>query len=556
MLKNKSKSGAPIYKDFWFWVKAAVLVIFLLFLVWPFARMITAAFSKSSVDGLTLANFEKFFTKKYYYGSLLNSLKVSLVPTILSVLVGVPMAYLMTRYNVWGKKFWHILAILSLMSPPFLGAYAWIMLFGRAGFVTEFLESFGLTVPTIYGFGGICIVLTLKLYPYIYMYTSGAMESIDSSIEECAENLGSGRLRRLLTVTIPVVAPSITAGAMMVFMSALADFGTPMLLGGQDFRTLPVLIYNEYFSEIGGSGNLASAISLIIVIVTIVILLFQKYWVSRRNYIMSALRPPKEIEVHGFKRFLVTLPVILISFISFLPQIVVCVCAFQNTNYSSFIGGFTLDNFTSLGNRLTTYLTNTVSYSTIAIIIIVFIGILMSYAIVRKPGKIGGILDMLLMAPYVIPGSVLGICYIVTFNVKPLILTGTSLIIIISYVIRKLPYTVRSASAFLLQMDPSVEEASINLGVSPMKTFWKVTARLMLPGVFSGAILSWVTCINELSCSVILSTGKTNTLTIAAYTAIVRNSVGSGAALAAILTVISAILLLICFKLSDGKIKV
>jgi len=194
--------------------------------------------------------------------------------------------------------------------------------------------------------------------------------------------------------------------------------------------------------------------------------------------------------------------------------------------------------------------------SVILIVIIVVIGMLMSYVVARKPGKIGGLLDMLLMAPYVIPGSVLGICYIITFNVRPLVLTGTATIIIISYIIRKLPYTVRSASAFLLQMDPSVEEASINLGVPPMKTFWNVTARLMLPGVFSGAILSWVTCINELSCSVILSTGKTITLTIAAYTAIVRNSVGAGAALALILTVLSTILLLIALKLSDGKIKV
>ena len=552
----KALKSQNTYKDFWFWVKISVLVIFLLFLVWPFYRMITTAFAKAGIDGFTLANFEKFFQKKYYYGSLFNSIKISLIPTIFCVLIGVPIAYLMTRYNVWGKKLWHILSILSLMSPPFLGAYAWIMLFGRAGSVTQFLEGLGLTVPTIYGFGGICVVLTLKFYPYIYMYTSGAMQSIDSSIEECAENLGSNQLRRLLTITIPVVAPSITAGALMVFMSALADFGTPMLLGGQDFRTLPVLIYNEYFSEIGGSGNLASAISIIIVLITLVILFIQKNWVAKRNYVMSALRPPKEIEVHGFKRFLVTLPVALITFISFLPQLVVCVCAFQNTNYSSFTGGFTLENFTSLGARLGTYLTNTVLYTTIAIVIIVLIGILMSYAIVRKPGKLGGILDMLLMAPYVIPGSVLGICYIVTFNVKPLILTGTATIIIISYVIRKLPYTVRSSSAFLLQMDPSVEEASINLGVSPMKTFWKITARLMLPGVFSGAILSWVTCINELSCSVILSTGKTNTLTIAAYTAIVRNSVGSGAALSAILTVISTIMLLVAFKLSDGKINV
>lgn len=550
-------SKSKFYKDSWFWVKVMVFVIFLLFLIWPFSSMIGNAFKNSKVDGFTLMNFQKFFKKKYYYGAFWNSIGISLVPTALSVLLGVPMAYLMTRYNVWGKKVWHVLAILSLMSPPFLGAYAWIMLFGRAGMVTQFFaEHFSIQLPTIYGFGGISVVLLLKLYPYVYMYTSGAMQSIDSSLEECAENLGSDKLRRFVTVTMPVVTPSIAAGALMVFMSALADFGTPMLLGGSDFRTLPVLIYNEYFSEIGGNGNLASAISIIIVLLTLGMLLIQKYWVNRKNYVMSALRPPAVEEVHGFKRFLVSLPVILISFFSFLPQIVVCICSSQNTNYSSFIGGFTFDNYTGLGKRLWTSIRNTFSYSTIAIIFIVFIGILMSYAIVRKPGKTGGILDMLLMAPYVIPGSVLGLCYIVTFNVKPLILTGTAAIIIISYVIRKLPYTVRSSSAFLMQMDPSIEEASINLGVPPMKTFWKVTARLMLPGVFSGAILSWVTCINELSCSVMLSSGKTNTLTIAAYTDIVRNSVGSGAALAAILTVASAVILVVLLKVSNGKVRI
>ena len=555
MLKRKNTT-IPLYMDPWFWVKLMVFIIFALFLVWPFSSIIINAFKNSKVDGFTLANFQKFFQKKYYYGALKNSVMISVVPSIFAVLLGVPMAYLMTRYNVWGKKVWHVLAILSLMSPPFLGAYAWIMMFGRAGSVTVFLKNFGITIPTIYGFGGISTVLTLKLYPYIYMYTSGAMESIDSSLEECAENLGSDRLRRFLTVTMPVVTPSITAGALVVFMSALADFGTPMLLGGQDFRTLPVLIYNEYLSEIGGNGNLASAISIIIVIITLVMLVVQKTYVGRRNYIMSALRPPKEIEVHGMKRFWVTLPVFLISFISFLPQIIVCSSSFQHTNYSSFTGGFTFENYQNLGSRLWTTMGNTFSYSLIAMVFIVIIGILMSYVVVRKPGKTGGLLDMLLMAPYVIPGSVLGLCYIVTFNVKPLVLTGTAAIIIISYVIRKLPYTVRSSSAFLMQMDPSVEEASINLGVPPMKTFWKVTARLMLPGVFSGAILSWVTCINELSCSIMLSSGKNNTLTIEAYTNIVRNSIGSGAALSAILTVTSAVILIICLKVSKGKIRV
>ena len=555
MLKRRNTT-IPVYMDPWFWVKLMVFIIFALFLVWPFSSIIINAFKSSKVDGFTMANFQKFFQKKYYYGALKNSVMISVVPSIFAVLLGVPMAYLMTRYNVWGKKVWHVLAILSLMSPPFLGAYAWIMMFGRAGSVTVFLKNFGISIPTIYGFGGISTVLTLKLYPYIYMYTSGAMESIDSSLEECADNLGSDRLRRFLTVTMPVVTPSITAGALVVFMSALADFGTPMLLGGQDFRTLPVLIYNEYLSEIGGNGNLASAISIIIVIITLVMLVVQKSYVGHRNYIMSALRPPKEIEVHGMKRFWVTLPVFLISFISFLPQIVVCASSFQHTNYSSFTGGFTFENYQNLGSRLWTTMGNTFSYSLIAMVFIVIIGILMSYVVVRKPGKTGGLLDMLLMAPYVIPGSVLGLCYIVTFNVKPLVLTGTAAIIIISYIIRKLPYTVRSSSAFLMQMDPSVEEASINLGVPPMKTFWKVTARLMLPGVFSGAILSWVTCINELSCSIMLSSGKNNTMTIEAYTNIVRNSIGSGAALSAILTVTSAVILIICLKISKGKIRV
>ena len=555
MLK-RNKQSVVFYKDPWFWVKIGVFALFLLFLIWPFSSIITNAFQSSKAEGFTMTNFERFFGKKYYFGALGNSLAVSIVPTLFAVLLGVPMAYLMTRYNVWGKKIWHVLAILSLMSPPFLGAYAWIMMFGRSGSITTFLQQFGISIPTIYGFGGISAVLTLKLYPYIYMYTSGAMESIDSSLEECAENLGSGKLRRFMTITMPVVMPSITAGALVVFMSALADFGTPMLLGGQDYRTLPVLIYQEYLSETGGNGNLASAISIIIVIITLLMLVIQKGWVSRKNYMMSALRPPKVIEVHGFKRFLVTLPVFLISFISFLPQIIVCASSFQQTNYSSFIGGFTLENYSNLGARLWSSLSNTFTYSLIAMVFIVIIGILFAYVVVRKKGKTGGLLDMLMMAPYVIPGSVLGLCYIVTFNVKPLILTGTATIIIISYVIRKLPYTVRSASAFLMQMDPSVEEASINLGVAPMKTFWKVTARMMLPGVFSGAILSWVTCINELSCSIMLSSGKNNTLTIEAYTNIVRNSVGSGAALSAILTVTSAIILLIALKITKGKIRV
>ncbi len=549
MLKNKRL-------DFWFWVKVLVVVFMLAFLIYPFCTLITRSFFSAKTEGVTLANYIRFFTKKYYYSALGRSLQVSLFATCTTLMVGVPMAYLMSRYNIWGKKLIHIFIIMSLMSPPFIGAYSWIMLFGRAGLVTRFFADYlGITLPSIYGKIGIILVFTFKLFPYVYLYTSGAMGSIDSSLEEAAENLGSSKLRRLFTVTIPVIIPSILAGAIMVFMTSLADFGTPMLIG-EGYMVLPVLVYNEYMSEIGGNAHLASALSVIVVLCSTTVLLVQKFYVSRKNYVMTAMRPPREVQLHGWQRAAATLPVCLVTFIGILPQIVVLVRSFVKCDFTGFQKGFSLGSYTTIFNRLATNIRNTFVFSTIAIVFIVIIGMLISYIVVRQKGWFAQVMDLLIMFPFVIPGAVLGISLIVAFNKEPVILTGTAAIIIIAYVVRKLPYTVRSGSAFLQQMDPSVEEASINLGVSPMKTFFMVTARLMAPGVLSGAILSWITCINELSSSVMLYGGKTSTISVAIYTEVVRNSYGTAAALASILTVSTVVSLLIFLKVSKGKVSV
>jgi len=541
--------------DFWFWVKVVVVGFMLLFLIYPFCTLITRSFFSGKVEGFTLENYIRFFTKKYYYSSLGRSLFISIVTTATTLVVGVPMAYLMSRYNVFGKRFIHIFIIMSLMSPPFIGAYSWIMLFGRAGFVTRFFESIGIFLPSIYGKLGIILVFTFKLFPYVYLYTSGAMGSIDSSLEEAAENLGSNKLRRLLTITIPVILPSIAAGAIMVFMTSLADFGTPMLIG-EGYMVLPVLVYNEYMSEIGGNAHLASALSVIVVLCSTTVLLMQKYFVTRKNYVMTAMRPPKEEQLQGFKRFLVTLPVMVVTFIGILPQIVVVVSSFIKSDFTGFKKGFSVESYVTIFNRLWTNIRNTFVFSAAAIVFIIILGMLISYIVVRQKGIAGQLMDLLIMFPFVIPGAVLGISLIVAFNKQPMILTGTAAIMIIAFVVRKLPYTVRSGSAFLQQMDPSVEEASISLGVSPMKTFAKVTARLMAPGILSGAILSWITCINELSSSVMLYGGKTSTISVAIYTEVVRNSYGTAAALASILTVSTVISLLIFLKVSKGKVSV
>lgn len=552
MLKANRKFGKP---GFWTVVKILVLAFMLLFLLYPFFSLITRSFFSPKAEGFTLYNYVRFFTKKYYYDSLFRSLFVSLASTLTSLVIGVPIAYLMTRYNIYIKRYLHIFIIMSLMSPPFIGAYSWIVLFGRSGLVTKFLEGLGMNVPPIYGRAGIILVFTFKLFPYVYLYVSGAMGSIDSSLEEAAENLGSSKFRRVMTVTLPVIMPSIAAGALMVFMTSLADFGTPMLIG-EGYTVLPVLIYNEYMSEMGGNANLASALSVIVVLCSLTILLVQKHLVSKKNYVMTSMRPPVEVKLKGLPRFLASLPVILVTFIGILPQIVVTVSSFIQTDFSGFVGGFSLDNYINVGRKLSTNIRNTFVFSTIAIIFIILIGMFMSYIIVRQKGFTASAMDLLIMFPYVIPGAVLGISLIVAFNKPPMILTGTGAILIIAYVVRKLPYTVRSGSAFLQQMDPSVEEASINLGVSPMKTFFHVTARLMMPGILSGAILSWITTINELSSSVMLYGGKTSTISVAIYTEVVRNSYGTAAALATILTVTTVASLLLFLKVSKNKVSI
>ena len=541
--------------DFWFFTKIIVIAALCLFIVYPFYTILTKSIFSSKVDGVTLYNFQRFFSKPYYYKSLLRSLVVCCITMVFAAVLGVFIAYVMTRYNVPGKNFLHILIIMSLMSPPFIGAYSWIVLLGRNGLLARLMSSIGLTAPTIYGRNGIIFVFTLHLFPYVYLYTSGAMNSIDSSLEEAAENLGMSKLRRIWTITIPVVLPSILAGCIMVFMTSLADFGTPMLLG-EGYTVLPVLVYNEYMSESAVDPYMASSLSVIIVACSLVMLGFQKLVVDKKNYTMSTLRPPQETKLHGMKRFLTALPIYIVLFLALLPQVVVICQSFVERSFSGVVQGINLNNYRTILSRLGSNIFNTYYFSLVAIVFIVILGILVSYILVRKKGKVASVIDTLIMFPYVIPGSVLGIGLIVAFNRPPIVLVGTATIMIISYIVRKLPYTVRSGSAFLYQMDPSVEEASINLGVSPMKTFFTVTARTMMPGVMSGAVLSWITCINELSSSIMLYSGKTSTIAVAIYQEVTRMSDGTAGALATILTLTTVISLLIVFRVTKGKVKI
>ena len=533
----------------WNLISLFSLIVIGIFIGYPLLRLFIKSFLETG--SFSLQSYKDFFSLPYYFSTLKNSLVACTCATVCATAIGLPMAYIVSRFDIPCKRLINICVILSLMSPPFIGAYSWILLLGRNGFITNTLSNIGIDPPTIYGFGGILLVFTLKFYPYVYLYVSGALQSIDSSLEEAAENLGVSGLKKLFTVTFPLILPTIASGALMVFMTSLADFGTPMLIG-EGYRVLPVVVYTEFMSETGGNTSMASTLSVIIIVCSTAILFLQKWYVDRKNYQMSALRPPKISELKPLAKFLATAFCFVCVFLAMLPQITVLITSFIKTNGPIFVKGFSLDSYFSIFYKLGRNIKNTFVFSTIAIIIMVIAGMLLSYLIVRKRNKLTMAIDALIMLPYVIPGAVLGITLLGAFNKPPIIISGTAAIMVLSYVIRKLPYTIRSSTAILYQIDPSIDEASISLGVSPIKTFFKVTAPMMMSGVLSGAVISWITTINELSSSIILYTGKTGTISVAIYSEVARGGYGTAAALASILTVVTTVSLLVFFAVTKS----
>lgn len=541
--------------DFWTIVTIGILAVFALFLIYPLISLFVDGFLEEGTGAFTMANFTKFFGKKFYYRSLLNSLKLTVCVTICSLLIGVPLAYIMSFFKIRGKGIIEILIIISMMSPNFIGAYSWILLLGRSGVVTQFLSNtFGIKMPSIYGFGGMLLVFTLKLYPFIYMYVSGALKKVDVAVCEAAESLGCNAIRKVFTVVMPLVTPTAIASALLVFMNCMADFGTPALIG-EGYDVLPTKIYIEFVGESGGSAYFASAMASLMVVITAVLFLLQKWYVNKKSFTMSAMRPIQPTRAKGAKNVVMHVFTYLLVILSVVPHLVIIWTSLRKTEVQYFVDGYSFESYTKIFDTAFSSIQNTYLYCIIALAIIIVLGMLIAYLSVRKKSMLTSTIDTIAMFPYIIPGSVLGITLLLAFNGKgdPLVLSGTATIMIISLVIRRLAYTLRSSSAILYQISPSVEEAAISLGDSPLKAFVKVTAKLMLPGVISGAILSWITLINELSSSVMLYTANTRTMSVAIYNEVIRASYGTAAALATILTLTTVLSLFLFFKISGSK---
>ncbi len=539
--------------DMWNGVTILFLVLFALFLIYPlFGILQQAVISKEGV--FTLQEFTKFFSQAYYSKTILNSFKVSIAITAVTLLLGIPFSYFYSFYHLKGSKFLFVVGILCCMSAPFIGAYSWILLLGRSGVITVFLKNvLGIQLGSIYGFGGILFVQAMKLFPLVFIYMNGAFKNIDNTLMEASANMGCVGIKRFFQVVMNLSMPTILAAALLVFMRAFADFGTPLLIG-EGYRTFPVEIYNQYLGENGTDHNFAAAISVIAIVVTALVFFIQKWATSRYKFSINALHPIEKKKPTGIKGALMYLYTYGLVLVSFMPQVYIIYLSFRNCDQAVFKPGYSLANYQlAMKKLLVRSIKNTMFLGVGSLLVIILFAILIAYLVVRRSSVLNNAIDTLAMIPYIMPGSVIGIAMVIAFGKPPLALTGTALIMLISFVVRRMPYTIRSATATLMQIPMSIEEASISLGASKLKTFAQITVPMMSNGIISGAILSWVSIVTELSSSIILYNNKNITLTMSAYVAISRGNYGLACAFSAILTVLTAISLLVYLWVSKSE---
>lgn len=536
------------------WTAATLLgfAVVAVLLVWPLWSIFAASFTDNRTGALTLGNYVRVLTQPFYVTALTNSLIVAAGGMIGAMLLGVPLAVLTTRYAIVGRDALATLSVLALVSPPFIGAYAWIMMLGQNGWMRAGLASIGVPLPSIYGYFGILLVFSLKFFPFVYLMTASSLNTINASVEEAAESLGASPWRRLFTVTLPLVLPAVSSAALLVFVLSIADFGTPSIVGGR-VRVLATTAYNLFTNEMGGNPGLASTTSIVLIVISMVVVALQRWAVRRRNVSGSLIRRPQPRRLGPLASAVAHVVCYTIVLAASLPSLVVIYTSLRKTSGPVFQPGFGLDSYTRVLHDVPHVIANSFSYSIVSVALIVALGTVIGYVLARRDSPVAGTLDSALMIPYIVPGVVMGVGFVVTFNVPPLQITGTATVIVLMLMIRRLPYAVRSSASILKQIKGSIEEAAISLGASPGQAFLRITVPLMLPGIVAGALMSFITAINELSSSLILYVGRTMTMPVRIYLSVLDGEFGPAAALSTILLVTSGAAVYAVFRITGRK---
>ncbi len=488
-----------------------LIALFLLtFLLIPVVKVFYVAFVDVNTGDLTLVNFADFFRTSLFRESFYNSFYVASMSVLVATIISVPLAYFTTRFEFKGSVIIQSLGFVPLIMPPFVGAVSMQLLFGSNGSLNLLLdEYFGFTIPFMEGLNGVIFVQSIHYFPFILINLSAALNNIDRSMEESAQNLGSYGTRLFRRIVFPLAMPGYVAGASLVFIKVFDDLGTPLLLNVNNMLAPQAYLR---ISSIGIDDPMGYVIAVILVVFSLFAMWVASLALKGKDY--STLQKGggglSKRKMNSWEMMIAYAIVIVILLAVLSPHFGLTMLSFGTIwSYSVLPDGFTTDHYVEIFTDTPEFMLNTLMYASFAAGIDIVLGTAIAYLVLRSKIRFRHWLDYAAMAALAVPGLVLGIGYLRTFlgttipfGDQPLATWWVMLVIALS--IRRLPYALRACTSALQQVSRSLEEAAENLGANKVKTIYRVVVPLMAGGILAGFVTSFATAAVELSATIML----------------------------------------------------
>lgn len=530
----------------------AIIAVLLFLVVSPFVYLVITSFQAERTGDFTLANYATAYGRARYVDALFNSLKLGAVSALLAGVFAVPLAWAVARTNMPGRGLTRMLVLATFITPPYTGAVAWILLAGpNAGWLNRFymMVTGAEAGPfNIYSFTGLAVVIALYSFPYIFIFTTAALELVSSEMEDAANILGAGPWRTMRKVTLPLALPAILGGLIICFLEAIALFGSPAMIAiPARFNVVTTQLFQFFGNPV--RVEVAAAYAMPLLGVTILLVLVQRLIVRRKGFVAltgkGGERRPILLGrwrwvVFGYSMFVAALAV-------FLPYIFLIQSAFAK----AWGRGFSLDNITIANFRFILFehataaqsVINAFVYAGISATVAVFLTLGVAYIVARKLIPFGGVLGFLCVAPFVIPGVVLAIGFYAAYAPPPLALYGTALIMILAFTTRFLPVGYVNASAAINSLNPEMEEAVRVLGGSRLTALRRVVAPLLKRNMMGAWLLIFIPATRELSAAIFLYGPNTKVASVMIFDMSEEGNFERLAALALVLQVLTLPLL-------------
>ena len=516
-----------------------IAVLILIFVIYPLYKVI--AVSLTADGSFSLDEYIYIFSKSWLRGTFYNSILLGVIVATTSTIIGFIAAFSLYKVQLPMRGFFRQIVMLPIISPPFMLTISIILLMGRNGLITK--QLFGITNYSIYGLDGLIIVQTLGMYPIAYRVLTGVLSRISPELENAALNLGGDKGYVFRSVTLPLAIPGLASAWLLVFVTSIADFANPMVLAG-NFDVLSVQAYMQFT----GMYNLSrgSALAIMLLFPALLAFVIEKYWVSKKSYITVTGKPTGAKQDMVSKKvkkmlmgFLISLTAVI--FLFYFTVILGSFFTLWGVDFS-----LTLEHFKYSWDVGLESIKDTLILAGTATPFTGLIGMIIAFLIVRKSFWGKNILQFSSLLSFAVPGTVIGIGYVLAFNERPFVLTGTAAIIILNLIFRNMPVGIESGVASLKQIDPAIEEASTDLGADSVYTFSKITLPLIKPAFFSGLSYSFVRGMTAVSAIIFLVSARWNHLTalILAQTEIMRLGAASVLSLVLIIIVMSVFYLL------------